>query len=191
MLSQTALKAAAKRLGVDVATIRAVDSVESNGQGMNPDGLPKILFEGHKFSYYTGGKFDAQYPTLSYPRWTRQFYAKTQAGEYERLFAAARLDNEAAHLSTSWGRYQIMGYNFALAGFSTLSAFIDAMRESEDRHLDAFVSYCLHEGLQRELQRKDWAEFARRYNGPGYKTNQYDVKLAAAYERAADEAVFA
>jgi hypothetical protein len=30
---------------------------------------------------------------------------------------------------------------------------------------------------------KDWAKFARGYNGPGYAQNAYDVKLAQAYEK--------
>lgn len=33
------------------------------------------------------------------------------------------------------------------------------------------------------LQAKDWAEFARRYNGPAYKENRYDEKLAKAYQK--------
>jgi len=31
------------------------------------------------------------------------------------------------------------------------------------------------------LKSKDWAVFARRYNGPGYQANAYDKKLARAY----------
>lgn len=34
-----------------------------------------------------------------------------------------------------------------------------------------------------ELQRKDWAGFARGYNGPGYAKNRYDIKLANAYKK--------
>jgi hypothetical protein len=38
-------------------------------------------------------------------------------------------------------------------------------------------------GLIDEIQNKDWAGFAKKYNGPAYAQNQYDVKLASAYER--------
>ena len=31
------------------------------------------------------------------------------------------------------------------------------------------------------LRKKNWAAFAKAYNGPGYAKNQYDTKLAAAY----------
>ena len=33
------------------------------------------------------------------------------------------------------------------------------------------------------LKAKDWANFARGYNGPAYAKNRYDVKLAAAYAK--------
>ncbi|MEE8298899.1 MAG: N-acetylmuramidase domain-containing protein [Thermodesulfobacteriota bacterium] len=33
------------------------------------------------------------------------------------------------------------------------------------------------------LKKRDWANFARRYNGPGYKKNKYDEKLERAYNK--------
>ena len=33
-----------------------------------------------------------------------------------------------------------------------------------------------------------WGDFARRYNGPAYAENFYDVKLARAYKRYAEKA---
>lgn len=33
------------------------------------------------------------------------------------------------------------------------------------------------------LRNKDWATFARCYNGSGYAVNKYDEKLKAAYEK--------
>ncbi len=36
-------------------------------------------------------------------------------------------------------------------------------------------------GLVGALQRRDWPAFARAYNGPGYRKNRYDTKLAKAY----------
>jgi hypothetical protein len=31
------------------------------------------------------------------------------------------------------------------------------------------------------LKAKDWAKFAKLYNGPNYAINKYDIKLEAAY----------
>ncbi|MFB9080551.1 N-acetylmuramidase domain-containing protein [Flavobacterium procerum] len=33
------------------------------------------------------------------------------------------------------------------------------------------------------LRNKNWASFALKYNGPAYKTNKYDEKLARAYAK--------
>ena len=97
--------------------------------------------------------------------------------------------HEAAALkSASWGLFQIMGFNHAVCGFETVHAFASAMYESERRHLLAFCSYVIltafdGKTLVQYLREKNWAGFARGYNGPGYKVNGYDVKLAAAYKR--------
>src|SRR5260370_5919444 len=48
-LSDADLIAAAETLNVPVAAIRAVNEIESRGQGFLPDGRPVILFERHVF----------------------------------------------------------------------------------------------------------------------------------------------
>ena len=39
------------------------------------------------------------------------------------------------------------------------------------------------------LRSRDWASFARAYNGPVYAKNKYDVRLAGAYEQYASGAL--
>lgn len=173
----------AQRIGCDVACIQAVAQVESSGGGFNPDGTPKTLFEGHWFSRYTKGKFDAQAPDISYPKWTKQFYGKTWQAEADRLARASKLDRTSALMSASWGMFQIMGFNYALCGYKTLQAFINAMYKDENAQLEAFTGYVIHGGLADELRRLDWDAFARLYNGPEYKKNRYSEKLAAAYAK--------
>ena len=58
-----------------------------------------------------------------------------------------------------------------------------AMSENEGRHLDLFASFVRNNSLVQYLRDKDWAGFARRYNGPAYAENKYDEKLSAAYEK--------
>jgi len=43
-----------------------------------------------------------------------------------------------------------------------------------------------HEKILPHLKNKNWAEFARRYNGPAFKKNRYDEKIAAAYQQYQD-----
>src|SRR5262245_49831191 len=97
-ISAEAWRALAQTLEVEEATLRAVAAVESSGSGFlaPPSELPKVLFEGHAFHRLTGGRFDADHPTLSYPKWTKQFYAGTGTGEWKRLNAACELDRPAA-----------------------------------------------------------------------------------------------
>jgi N-acetylmuramidase len=174
----------AERLGCEVAAIQAVAEVESGGgSGFCPDGFPKTLFEGHYFHKLTKGKFDASHPTISYPKWTRQFYGKTWQAERARLETAMTLDRNAALMSASWGTFQVMGANFAVCGFKTVQQFVNAMCKDSNAHLAAFTEFIIENGLQDELIEGRWADFARIYNGPGFAVNKYDVKLAAAYEK--------
>ena len=173
---------AATALTCELACIQAVAEVESSGTGFLASGRPKILFEAHIFSGRTQGVYDGSHPTISSRRWKRALY---QGGEreYARLEQAMTLQRQAALESASWGRFQIMGFNHARAGFPSVEAFVDAMFDSEGRQLDAFVRFLQQGHLDVLLRDRRWAAFARQYNGPSYAANQYDVKLAAAYER--------
>lgn len=179
-ITDGAYKQAAEKLGVDVATIKAVAEVESKGNGFLSTGEPVILFERHVFSRLTSGRYDIQHADVSNP--VAGGYGKT-AEQHRRLQKAVALDRRAALQSASWGRFQIMGFNYKAAGFKTLQDFINAMYKSEDAQLDAFVGFILHEGLASFLKSHDWQGFARYYNGPAYKYSQYDEKLAKAYEK--------
>lgn len=181
---------AAKEIGCSIAAIRAVDEVESRGEGFNKDGSPKILFEGHKFHKYTEGKFTGieEYKDISYPRWTRKWYATganseiRQQKEYLRFERAANLDEAAAIKSTSWGRYQIMGFNYKLVGFDDIFTFYYTMGDNELEHLISFVEYIFSTNLQKSLINEDWETFARLYNGSG-QVGIYAPKMERAFKK--------
>jgi hypothetical protein len=179
LIHQDYLKAA-NRLRCDVAAIRAVCEVEAPKGGFFPDGTPTTLFEGHKFHAFTDGRYSDSHPEISYESWTREHYGDWKR-EKERLAEAVALDRAAALKSASWGKFQIMGFNHAAAGFPVLQHFVNAMYDSEAAQLNAFVNFVLHEKLDDELRERRWADFARRYNGPGYRLNHYDTKLAKAF----------
>jgi hypothetical protein len=172
--------AVAGALGVESRAIWAVASIEAADSGFLPDGRPEILFESHQFSKRTGGQWDGSHPDVSQASWVHD-YGKGGAHQYERLNGALELDRDAALQSTSWGMFQIMGFNSAAAGFASVEEFIAAMCESEGRQLDAFAAYCTSEKLVEMLRNHDWLNFALRYNGPGQAENNYAEKLAAAY----------
>lgn len=179
---------AARTIGCDVAAIRAVWEVESNGKPFGFDGRPTILFEPHVFSRETGRRFDASHGGVSYPKWGQKPYPRGTADErhtanWDKLVYAARLDRDAAYRSASYGAPQIMGFNFADAGFADVHAFVVAMSESAGAQLRAFLALVRTWKLDDEMREHRWADFARRYNGPAFATHGYDKKLAAAHQK--------
>lgn len=184
-ISPTFWKRLAEVLEVETAALRAVAEIESRGAGFLPptDNRPKVLFEGHAFHKLTGGRYDAGHPRLSYPRWDRKMYSGSLAGEWKRLDEACLLDRAAALQSASWGMFQIMGFNYSYAGYQDVEAFVADQYAGAEEHARAFARFISRPPFLAALRKKDWAAFARTYNGPGYRQNKYDTKLATAYGR--------
>lgn len=190
--SPEAIAAAASSLGCEVAAVRAVASVEAGPHGAfleAPGEPPVVLFERHVFSRITEGRHDGSWVTdlpaacslLSHP--VPGGYGPVGL-QHARLEAAMELDRDAARAATSWGLFQIMGFNHGRAGHPTLDGFVRAMWRSVDDHLQAFVAFIYSDArLALALKRLDWPTFARLYNGPGYATNRYDLRLLEAYRR--------
>ena len=173
-------------LDVEVSALKAVQEVETGGRGgFFAPGKPAILFEGHIFWSQLKKKGIApekRVPgneNILYPKWEKGHY-KGGIGEYDRLEQARKIDREAADASASWGMFQIMGFNFAACGETSVASFVKAMCESELKQLLLSARFIKASGMHQALQQKNWAEFARRYNGPAYAQNRYDEKLAAA-----------
>jgi len=187
MITEKAYTDSANLLGVEPAIIKAVADVESKGSGFLGSGHPLVLFEPHVFwAELKKRRIDptkiAGASDILYKDWGSKPYGKNSA-QPERLERAIKINKDAALSSASWGKFQIMGFNYELSGFATLDAFVAAMHIDEDQHLHAFVNFVKNKNLVDELQRKDWAGFALGYNGSGYKQNKYDEKLAAAYKK--------
>lgn len=197
LLSNATLVAAAKRLGTDLATVYAVNEVESNGAGFLANGKPKILFERHvmhaRLCLVRGegiepaaliaraDKIAAEQPNLV--NRAPGGYAGGTA-EHQRLANARYIDTLAANESASWGAFQIMGYHATTLGYASVDEFITLMHQDENQQFEAFVRYIEADAaLLKALKAKKWAEFAKRYNGPAYARNLYDVKLERAYQR--------
>ena len=187
-LSFSELQKSAEPLGLDPCAVQAALSVESSGSGFLQDGRPKILFEGHVFWKELQKRginpepYAVKLTDIEYPAWDKSKYSGG-AAEWERLNAAALINRPAALCSASWGLFQIMGFDYALCDFGSVETFVDAQEESEAVQLESFCAFIRSRGLARFLAKKDWANFAKQYNGSGYAANQYDVKLRRAYER--------
>ncbi|WP_395648060.1 N-acetylmuramidase family protein [Terricaulis sp.] len=172
----------AARLNCEWEAVAAVAEVESGPMGgFAQDGRPIILFERHLFSRKTNRQYDQSHPTVSNS--SPGGYPRTQNERWAQLAEAYALDPEAALQSASYGRFQVLGQNYPNLSMPNAHAYVTKLARSEKDQLEAFEGFVRANGLADELQRKDWVGFASRYNGPGYAANQYDQKMAAAYER--------
>ncbi|SMC24205.1 Peptidoglycan-binding (PGRP) domain of peptidoglycan hydrolases-containing protein [Andreprevotia lacus DSM 23236] len=194
MLGAADLQAAAEKLDVSVAAIRAVNEVESAGAGFLPDGRCKVLFERHVMHQRLQAAgadvaaLAARYPLLINPQ--RGGYAGG-AAEWQRLTNAGLVSGypDLAVEAASWGAFQIMGYHWQRLGYASAAEFEAAMQDSEAGQLDGFMRFIAADPvLLKALRTRKWADFAHGYNGPAYAANLYDVKLARAYERYASQA---
>jgi hypothetical protein len=189
------LTRAADMLGVSIACIRAVKDVESRGVGFLRNGRPTILFERHVFwqrltvRHIDPAPLAAQYPNIVAP--TCGGY-HGGAAEYTRLTIATQIDSLAAHESASWGAFQVLGQHWARLGYASVDDFVGCMEANEAEQLDAFVRFVAADRrLLAALRERQWTQFARLYNGPGYARNLYDAKLAQAYRKYAQATALA
>nr|WP_074010423.1 MULTISPECIES: N-acetylmuramidase domain-containing protein [Yersinia] len=81
----------------------------------------------HHFSKYTHGVYDSQ-SDISNPEAGGYGAISVQ---YPKMISAYGLTKRAVLMSASWGKFQILGYNYSASGSSSLAAFIMAMSESE------------------------------------------------------------
>lgn len=189
-LTQQDYQNAARRLGVPVAAVRAVSDTEASGSGFLKDGKrPKVQYEPHVMYQRLKLKFGparAKLELATHPDLVALKPGSYQSGEKEDQDmdrAAAIIDRACALESASWGAFQVMGFNWKTCGFATLQEFINTQYTAAGQ-LDTFVRFILADvRLICALKSLDWATFASIYNGPGYKANAYDTKMASAYNR--------
>lgn len=184
------LENSAKLLGVQVASVATVGQVESTGHGFDSIGRPVILFERHKFyaQLIANGKSEAEVINLAerMPNIVNQKRGGYigGAGEFGRFASASQIDETSAIESCSWGMFQIMGYHWARLGYVDAQDFKLHMQESEGEQLQAFCKFILTDKkLHKAVMDSNWPVVAEIYNGPAYKENHYDVKLARAFEQ--------
>jgi len=183
IINETDYMEAARELSCEVKAIKAVALTETGNTGSyykfsnNDDIVPSILFERHKFSLLTRGRYDASHPEISNP--ISGGYGQYR-DQYRKLMAAYKLDKEAALKSTSWGKFQILGLNHSSAGFGNVMDFVRSLSRSEKTHLKAFVSFIKSDAkLLNAIRNKDWTTFAISYNGP--RQVGYDSRMRSHY----------
>ena len=192
------LQTLADQMGIDPGVAVAVLTVESGGRPFGPDGRMIIRFENHIF-YDRWGKhkpdaFAQHFTFNSNQRWKdhqwrpaptqpwRAFHGN-QNTEWEALNFACTLDDTAAHLSISMGGPQIMGFNYAAVGYTSVQQMFDAFVASERNQVVGFFNFVRSRGekVVQMLQSSDFEGFATIYNGHGQAT-AYGSLIRQTYE---------
>ncbi|MCO6386555.1 N-acetylmuramidase domain-containing protein [Aliihoeflea sp. 40Bstr573] len=187
---RAALIAVSRAFGLDADALAAVASVESDlvAHAMI-DGRrePLIRLEGHYFDRRLSGAAQAKARAagLASPIAGAIRNPASQVARWAMLARARAIDARAADESTSWGMGQVMGAHWAWLGFGSVEALVTEARSGTEGQLRLMARYIEKAGLADALSRRDWAAFARGYNGPGFARNAYDVKVASAHARLA------
>lgn len=184
------IAAAATAASIPEAGMLAIVEVETAGSPTEADGrTPTFLFERHIFYR----ELNARQPHklsqavklgLAIPRWNKATQYKderTSQMRLELLSRAKAVDEDCALRACSWGLPQIMGNECAEVGFPTAKAMVDRMISGGiTAQIDLMIRFLKSRNLVSAIERKDYAYVALRYNGSGYRQNQYDTRLASA-----------
>lgn len=172
----------AEELGVEVAAIKAVVRIEAGSamEGFYAPGVPIINFDRSMYKIYakkavnTAGDKNAKVPPGLSGRPLKKWTTLTNM---------RRINAEGADMSTFWGMFQIGGFNYKRCGCETIQEFVRLMSRSEFDQLELFAAFVVNTGYVTYIQKKDWAGFSRKYNGPSYAKRGYHTKMAAAYAK--------
>lgn len=171
----------AHRIAVSEDHLRAFVQVEAAGRPYDRHGRPTMLFEPHVFYRNLKGeeRDRAVAAGLAYEKWRRDYPPES----YTRLFEAVKINEDAALKSCSIGLSQVLVENHSMVGYPTPQAMWQAFMDDEEEHIESMVRYILATGIDDDIRAERWETVARVYNGPGFKRNGYDTKLAAAFRQ--------
>jgi hypothetical protein len=172
----------AAKLGLpEWEVIGAVARTEALRGAYGPDGLPTVLFERHKFSKFTDGRYDREHADIS-SRNAGGYGDGTHANAWTRFLKAYDLDPDAALRATSWGQFQMMGFNFHMTPHKDAQTLVAFLAASEANQLEVFMDYVRFNSLTDALRERNWRKFARAYNGDDYERNNYHAVMERHYD---------
>lgn len=172
MITNNEYKELATKFSFPLSSIKAIDEVESNGQGFDPKtGKIKIQFEPHYFKRIS---------RLVSGLWSLN-KVDVQSKEWEAFNDAFAKNPTAAMESTSIGRMQVMGEHWRRLGFGSVGAMWDFAKQSEANQLWLGLKFiATSKSLSKAVLEKDWKTTAYLYNGKNYWIKGYDKKLEKA-----------
>lgn len=187
-----AIVKAAQKFGYEPIRLMAVIEVESAGRvfwSIRGQRVPVIRPEGHYFHRLLKEpqRSQAVAAGLAWPRYSPGRAPRTWVGSWDTFHQMAKINEEVAIMSCSWGLGQVMGSDFRKLGFPTARAFKDASF-SLDGQIDIMMRYIDADNLRGALNKggttaDSWRPFARGYNGSAYARLGYHKKMATAYRK--------
>ena len=171
--------------GIDVGCAVAVLCVESAGKGFEQNNGDRMIirFENHKFWNFWGKrqaeKFSQHFRYSSTEPWKGHQWRSaatdpwedfhgSQAAEWRVLEFARSLDDTAALKSISMGAPQIMGFNFSSMGFASVQDMFEKFSKDIRYHIIGFFDFlAATKPMLEALKQRDFAGFAKLYNGAG------------------------
>jgi hypothetical protein len=178
-------------------------------RGLDLSGRPVIQFEGHvfwrslldlnnpkqdplkllhdpetaKIVDITGKPIGELLSEILYPKLDMK-YMKAPKFEWDQLIAARAINERLANQATSWGTFQIMGFNYKYAGCTNVDGFVSKSYFLEGQ-LDLFLTFAAnYPGVLKAMKAKDFKTFALIYNGKGAAKNGYANRMIDEYRRA-------
>jgi len=183
-------------LGIEVEASMAIICVEGGGRGFDDNGRLIIRFENHVFWQFYGKfhpdtfnahfRFDHRMPPRGH-QWRKstsdpwQNVHTSQDTEWAVFEFASKLDKTAAMKSISMGAPQIMGFNYKTIGYNDVQTMFDNFKKDIRYHLFALFDFA--KAVPRRilyLQKKDFYNFAREYNGSA-NPREYERRLLEFY----------
>lgn len=172
----------ADELGVEVAAIKAVVSIEA-GSGMKgfwAPGVPVINFDRTMYNRFRSKAVDKSGAKGEKVPQGLTGYALR---EWTQLINARKVNAQGANMGTFWGMFQIGGFNYKLCGCASVDEMVRLMSYSELEQLELFATFITNAGMLSDLKKKNWTGFARKYNGASYARRGYHTKMAKAYAK--------
>ena len=177
----------AKDLGDnDTKRIKAVAAVESAGAGWFNSGLPKILWERHKYWSHSKEKVLSWYSNPTAGDYTMDANNNGINDSWEKLSYAIGKEPLAALKSISIGKFQVMGEHYDKCGYAHPIEMLYACSRSELAQYELLRDYILKVANNKSafLALSDNPEtnraFAKAYNGVNYAKYDYHTKLGKA-----------
>lgn len=175
-------------LDVAASALFAIVEVESAGKTgvvVNGKFKPVIRIEGHYFYDRLSGekRKRAVREGLAHPYAGRVKNPRSQTARYEMLDRMKAIDEDAALESCSWGVGQVMGANWEHLGYPSVQALVEEAMSGVAGQVRVMIEFIKANHLVDELRNRNWAGFARAYNGPAYAKHGYHTKMARAYQR--------